>query len=85
MNEYVRARFNNITCLRFQISKRQLTFLGKIVRNHDSEIPTQLLTAWCNHPQRRGGPLQTNKKNVSKNIRLIVPSAASDGRLSTWA
>ena len=32
-----------------------------------------------------GAPRQNNKKNVVKNIQLIVPSASSDGRLSSWA
>ena len=45
---------------------------------------TQLLTAWCDNKRRRGGVLQNNKKNLAKNIRLIIPSAAKDGLLTTW-
>ena len=63
-NKSVCEKFNNIPCLCFQITKRQLTFLGKIVRKHDCQIPTQFLTAWCNHPQRRGDQPQINKKNL---------------------
>ena len=73
MNESVRAQFNNIPCLRFQIAKRQLTFLGKNVRNHDSQIPTQLLTVWCDHPQRYGGTLQTNKNDLPKKPNSFFP------------
>ena len=70
--------------MRHQIAKRQLPFIGKVVRNSDNQIPTRLLTVWCNHPRRRSAPLQNNKKNLVKNIQLIVPSAASDCRLLSW-
>ena len=42
-------RFFDIPKIRNQITHRQLTFIGKVVRNPDDQIPTQLLTAWCNH------------------------------------
>ena len=77
-------RFCNIPSMRHQIAKQQLPFIGKVVRNSDNQIPTRLLAAWCD-PPRRGAPLQNNKKNLVKNIQLIVPSAARDGRLSSWA
>ena len=83
-NDSLRVRFFNIPSIRNQIAKRQLTFIGKVVRNTDDQIPTQLLTAWCEHPRKRGAPLQNNKKNLAQNIRLIVPGAAKDGLLSSW-
>ena len=61
-NESVRTRFFNIPTIRNQIAQRQLTFIGKVVRNKDDQIPTQLLTAWCDNKRRRGGVLQNNKK-----------------------
>ena len=83
-NDSLRVRFFNIPSIRNQIAKRQLTFIGKVVRNSDDQIPAQLLTAWCDHPRKRGGVLQNNKKNLAQNIRLIVPGAAKDGLLSSW-
>ena len=84
-NETVRLFFCGIPSLQSQIAKRQLRFIENVVRYHDSQIPTQLLTAWCDHPRKRGGVLQTNKKNITKNLQLIIPSAEKDGRLSSWA
>ena len=84
-NDSVWRRFCHIPSLRNQFAKRQLTFIGKIERNSDSQIPTRLLTAWCDHPRRRGAPLQRNKKNLVKNLQLIVPSVPNNGRLSSWA
>ena len=46
MNELVQTRFLNIPTIRNQIAQRQLTFIGKVVRNKDNQIPIQLLTAW---------------------------------------
>ena len=83
-NGSVRTRFFNIPTIRNQIAQRQLTFIGKVFRNKYDQIPTQLLTAWCDNKRRRGGFLQNNKKNLAKNIRLIIPGAAKDGLLTTW-
>ena len=84
-NETVCLFFCGIPSLWSQIAKRQLGFIGKVVRNHDSQIPTQLLTVCCNHPRKQGVALQTNKRNITKNLQLIIPSAEKDGRLSSWA
>ena len=70
--------------IRNQITQWQLTFIGKVVRNSDNQIPAQLLTAWCNHKQKRDGVLQNNNKNLVQSIRLVVPGAAKDGLLMTW-
>ena len=78
-NETVRLFFCGIPSLRIQISQRQLGFIEKVVRNHDSQIPTLLITAWCDHPRKQGGVLQTNKRNITKNLQLIIPSAEKDG------
>ena len=55
-----------------------------MVRNSEDQIPTQLLTVWCDNKLKSGAPLQNNKKNLAQNIRLIVPGAAKDGLLTTW-
>ena len=66
-------RFCRIPSIRHQLAKRQLPFIGKVVRNYDNQFPTRLLTAWRNHPRRRGAPLQNNKKNLVKIFNLLSP------------
>ena len=83
-NESVRTQFFDIPTIRNQIAPRQITFIGKVVRNKDEKIPTQLLTAWRNNKQRRGGVLQNNNNNLAQNICLVIPGAAKDGLLTTW-
>ena len=55
-----------------------------MVRNSEYQIPTQLLTVWCDKKRKPGAPLQNNKKNLAQNMRLIVLGAAKDGLLATW-
>ena len=83
-NESVRKRFFNILTIRYQLVKQQLTFIGKVVRNSEDQIPTQMLTAWCDNKRKPGAPLQNNKNTLAQNIRLIVPSAAKYGLLTIW-
>ena len=63
-NAEARERFFNIPTIQNQTTKRQITFIGKVVRNSDQQLPTKLLTAWCNHQRRRGGVIHSNKKSI---------------------
>ena len=83
-NISIRERFFDIPTILNQIAHRQLTFIGKVVRNPNDQIPTKLLTAWCKHKRKPSGVLQNNKKKLAQNIRLVVPAAAKDGLLRTW-
>ena len=78
----VQKRFFNIPTIRYQLAKQQLTFIGKVVRNSEDQIPTQLLTVWCDNTRKPSAPLKNNKNNLSQNIRLIVPGAAKDGLIT---
>ena len=83
-NESVRKLFFNCTNTWYQLAKQKPTFIGKVVNNSEDQIPTQLLTAWCDNKRKTVAPLQNNKKNLSQNISLIVPGVAKDELLTTW-
>ena len=83
-NAEVRERFFNIPTIQNQIAKRQLTFIGKVVRNSDQQLPTKLLTAWCNQKQRRVGVIHLNKKYIVQNIALNLPCIGKTGIMSEW-
>ena len=83
-NESIRKQFFNNPTIWHQLARKQLTFIGKVVRNSEDQIPTQLLTSWCDNKRKPGAPLQNNKKNVVQNTGLIVPCAAKDGLITTW-
>ena len=83
-NESVRKRFFSIPTIWYQLAKQQLTFIGKVVRNSEDQIPNQILTVWCDNKRKLGSPIQNNKKNLAQNIHLIVPGTSKDGLLTTW-
>ena len=74
----------NIPTIRYHIEKQQLKFIRKLVSNSEDQIPTQLLTVWCDNKRKPGAPLQNNKKNLAQKIRLIVPGAEKYGLLTIW-
>ena len=83
-NAEVRRRFFNIPTIQNQIAKRQLTFIGKVVQNSYLQLPTKLLTAWCNHKRKRGRVLHSNKKSIVQHIAIIIPYIGNTGRMSEW-
>ena len=83
-NQSLRKQLFNVPSIWIQLKKRQFTFVGKLGRKSEDQIPTKLLIAWCDNKRKQGAPRQNNKKNLSHNIRHIVPEAAKDGIFTTW-
>ena len=83
-NEHVHKMFFNIPTIRNQIAFRQLTYIGKCFRRESAQIPTLLLTAWCDHPRKVGRPLLTNKQCIIRNLQLVIPEVDDDGTLVSW-
>ena len=74
-NNSVRERFFKLPNAKSMIAARQLSYLGKMVRNHgDDHLPKQFLTAWVNNPRPRGQPLYTNEKSLINSLNHILPS-----------
>ena len=61
-NDSIRMRFCHILSIRHQIAKRQHPFIGKVVWNSDNQIPTRLLTAWCDPPVAAVRRCKTTKR-----------------------
>ena len=76
--------FYNIPCIQNQISVRQLTHIGKLFQREGSHIPTQIITAWCDHPRKVGRPILTNRKFIVSNLQLTIPDVDKGGSLSLW-
>ena len=76
--------FYNIPCVSNQVAFRQLTYVGKILRQEGSHTPTILLTAWCDKPMKQGSQLVTNKDSFVKNLRLVHPDVDDTSSMSTW-
>ena len=79
-NETARKIFIGILNIKQQITIRKITFIVKVVRNSDDQLPTKLLTVWCNHKRRRGLILHTNKTFIVYNIHLVILWGERDHR-----
>ena len=78
-------RFFDIATIQNQVAKRQLNFIGKVTRNSDEKLPTELLTEWCNNKRQVAGVLYSKKKTLVQKISLIVPTVDRYGSLKLWA
>ena len=67
-NVQVRKRFHNIKNIELQITKRRLTFLGKIIRMPNDKIPARLLSAVCEGKRPIGRPNITTRHSMLKDI-----------------
>ena len=83
-NTSIQIMFYNIPWIRNQVAFWKLYYIGKIFRREESHIPTCLLTAWSNHPRRRGQPLLMNKMSLANNLQLIILDVDKTGSLSGW-
>ena len=72
-NNSILEMFYNTPTVQNQIAFCQLTYLDKLFLRKTYQIPTRLLTAWCEHPRKVGRPLLTNKQIMVRNIQLVTP------------
>ncbi len=95
-NEKVRKMLFNIPNARQMVAARQTSYLGKIIRHHNTDhIPKQLLTAWVNNPRPKRGVLFTNKKSLVNSLNMLYkpkdldedaphPHLNKTGKLKQW-
>ena len=58
--------------------KRKATYVGKITRANDEELPKKFLGAWMHQPRKVGGLQLSWKNNFSKAISAVVPCIHSE-------
>ena len=52
-NAHIHTMFYNIPCVKNQLAFRQFTYVGKILRQEGSHVPTRLLTTWCDNLRKK--------------------------------
>ena len=71
-NETIRKMFYGFPDIRTAIAVRQLSFIGKAIRNNTPNLPTRLMiTACCNHERSRGRPQLHLKDTLCNNLVLM--------------
>ena len=91
-NETIREMFYGIPDIKTTIAMRQLSFIGKAVRNNTPNLPTRLMiTACCNHerPKQGGRPQLHLKDTLCNNLALMFErvdyvNIDVTGRIKDW-
>ena len=83
-NSEIRRRFGSIESLSVTWRKRQLLFIGRIVRLDRKLYPPLLLTATVDGKRSRGRPFHTVKDAFVDSLTLVFPSLDRRGKVSVW-
>ena len=88
--EHTREMFYGIADIRKTIAARQLSFIGKAVRNPTPDLSARLMiTACCNHRRSSGRPQLQNKDTLVSNLVLLFErieyvNIDAKGNLKDW-
>ena len=77
--------FNNISTIEYQIVKRRLNFLGKIIRLTSFKIPSGLLSIFYSIKRSLGRPKYTVRHSMLNGIKKITPEVDTSDSFNTWA
>jgi hypothetical protein len=73
-NKQVRFRFCNIPKIESFINKRTATYVGKVTRSSDNELPKKFLGAWMHQPKKLGGQQLSCNNNFARAITAVLPN-----------
>jgi hypothetical protein len=71
-NKQVRHWFCNTPKIESFINKRTATYVRKVTRSNDEELPKKLLGAWMHQPRKVGGQQLSCNNNFAKAISAAV-------------
>jgi hypothetical protein len=76
-NKQVRFRFCNIPKIETYINRCTATYIGKIARSNEEDLPKKFLGAWMYQPRKIGGPQLSCNNNFARAISAILPDNQS--------
>ena len=68
----LRSRFSNIISVQTMIDIRKIQFLGKIVRDHVSSPPRQLLISYVSNKRRVGRPQKCSREAMFDSLKRVL-------------
>ena len=83
-NDEVRKRFGGIASIKLIIAKKQLKWVGKIVRMDKKQIPPKILTGFIKKPRSTGRRFKTTRDGIFNNLQLLFPNLDTSGKLCQW-
>ncbi len=73
----MRFCFCNIPKIETYINRRTATYIGKIARSNEEDLPKKFLGAWMYQPRKIGGPQLSCNNNFARAISAILPDIQS--------
>jgi hypothetical protein len=73
-NKMVRKWFWNIPDILHIAQKRQLQWIGKVARMHESRMPRKLLMSWIGHERKPGRPQIMYRNTFAQAIHNAIPT-----------
>ena len=83
-NVEIRRRFENIPTIQITIAKKQLKWLGKIIRMEEKQIPPMILTCFIRRPRCSCRRYRTTIDGIFTNLCLLFPDLPSTGNITKW-
>ena len=84
-NSEIRKQFNNIDTIEDTIIKRQLQFVGKIMRQGKDKVPGNMISATIKGHKRKAGRPQTNTRDsIYSSLQRILPEIPETGDINWW-
>ena len=77
-------KIKNSRNVEYQIARRRLTFVGRIIRMPNSKIPAILISATCKVNRPLGRPNFTIKNSILKDIERIIPTVDKYGSFLSY-
>ena len=79
-NKQVRFWFCNIPKIESYINKRTATYVGKIARSNDEELPKKILGAWMPQSKKSGGQQLSCNNNFARAISAVTLNALPESQ-----
>ena len=77
-------RFGKIPSIQLIIAKKQIKWLGKIVRMEPKQITPKILTCFIQKPRCSGRRFCTTRDGIFSNLCLMGPDLPTTGNLGRW-
>ena len=83
-NAQIRLEFNTINTISYMVIKRQLLYIGKIMRQPDDKIPGNIIFASIKGTIQTGRPQTTSRDAKCTSLRKLFPDIPDNGNLLFW-
>jgi hypothetical protein len=74
----------NVPTMENIIAKRQLNWMGKMVRMDENRLPLKMLSCWMNESRPSRRPPTSTRNSMIRSLQILDPNISDDGNLRDW-